>query len=465
MSVRVRFAPSNTGTLHMGGARTALFNYLYAKNQEGTFILRIEDTDRERSKEEYTESIIEALDWLGMEPDEGPILQTSRLGMYRERIDALLEAGHAYRCYCTPEELEAQREEAIAEGRKPKYSREWRDRTDYPDDKPYTVRIKMPLEGTITINDMVQGEVTVDVDELDDFIIMRSDGTPTYNFVVVVDDADMDVTHVIRGDDHLNNTFRQVPVYRALGLEPPTFGHLPLISGLSKRKGSASVQDYRDDGFLAEAVVNYISRLGWSHGDQELFSMDELIEFFGFDSVGKSPSNFDRDKLTWVNTEWLKRLEASELASRLLPFLERLELNVEAGERLTKIADLMRDRGDTLVEIAEKSTYFFSDDFEYNEKAVKKWMKPASAPAIEAIIERLEALDTWDGDAIGTVYREAGKEFELGLAKLAQPTRIALTGATSSPSVFDLVASFPKEEALKRLRRGAELFDADGDTN
>ncbi len=461
MSVRVRFAPSNTGTLHMGGARTALFNYLYAKNKGGTFILRIEDTDRERSKEEYTESIVEALDWLGMEPDEGPILQTSRLGMYNERIEKLLEEGHAYRCYCTPEELEEQREKALAEGRKPKYSRKWRDRTDYPEDQPYTVRIKMPLEGTITIDDMVQGEVTVDVDQLDDFIIMRSDGTPTYNFVVVVDDADMDVTHVIRGDDHLNNTFRQVPVYRALGLEPPTFGHLPLISGLSKRKGSAAVQDYRDRGFLSEAVVNYISRLGWSHGDQEIFTREELVEYFGFDSVGKSPSNFDEDKLKWVNTEWLKKLEASDLAQRLLPFLKKLDLDVELDDRLVQIADLMRDRGDTLVEIAEKSTYFFTDQFDYDEKAVKKWMKPVSEPAIKEIIESLEGLDEWSADSIGTIYREVGKKHEVGLAKLAQPTRISLTGSTSSPSVFDLVASFPREEALRRLRKGAELFGDD----
>lgn len=459
MSVRVRFAPSNTGHLHLGNARTALFNYLYARSQEGTFILRIEDTDRARSKEEFTDSIVEAMDWLGMSPDEGPVFQTDRLDLYQEKIEQLIEDGRAYRCYCTPEELEAQREKALAEGRKPKYSGKWRDRTDHPDDAPYTVRIKMPLEGTITIDDMVQGEVTVDVEELDDFIILRSDGTPTYNFVVVVDDASMEISHVIRGDDHLNNTFRQVPVYRALGVEPPTFGHLPLIDGLSKRAGSASVQDYRDDGYLSEAMVNYMSRLGWSHGDQEIFSPDELNELFGFDSVGRSPSNFDQDKLNWVNSEWMKKLSADELAERWVPFLKERGFDVDGQDNLAAVAELMRDRAKTLVELAEVSSYFFSDDFEYDEAAVEKWMKPDNRQAIEALIEQLGELDEWTSDTVGTVYREVSDEYDLGLANLAQPTRISLTGSTSSPSVFSLVATFEQAEAIERLRRGLKLLD------
>ena len=459
MSVRVRFAPSNTGHLHIGNARTALFNYLYARSEGGTFILRIEDTDRERSRNEFTDSIVEAMDWLGMSPDEGPVFQTDRMDLYRQKVDQLLEEGKAYRCYCTPEELEAQREQAIAEGRKPKYSGEWRDRTDHPEDAPYTVRIKMPLEGTITIDDMVQGEVTVDVDELDDFIILRSDGTPTYNFVVVVDDASMEISHVIRGDDHLNNTFRQVPVYHALGATPPTFGHLPLIDGLSKRAGSASVQDYRDDGYLSEALVNYMSRLGWSHGDQEIFTPEELTDLFGFDSVGRSPSNFDRDKLNWVNSEWMKRLPADEVARRWVPFLEDRGFSVDADDSLTAVAELMRDRAATLVELSEVSTYFFSDDFEYDEAAVEKWMKAQNRPAIENLIERLAALDEWTSDAVGSVYREVGDEFDLGLGNLAQPTRISLTGSTSSPSVFDLVATFDRDEAIERMQRGLQLLE------
>ncbi len=460
MSVRVRFAPSNTGNLHMGSVRTALFNYLYARNKGGTFILRIEDTDRERSRDEYTEAIIEAMQWLQMTADEGPILQTERLDLYQEKIDELLEKGLAYRCYCTPEELEEQRQKALAEGRKPKYSGKWRDRDDGPEGEPHTVRIKMPDDvDHITIDDMVQGEVTVDIEELDDFIIRRTDGMPTYNFVVVVDDADMDISHVIRGDDHLNNTFRQVPVYWALDEETPTFAHLPLLSGLSKRKGSASVQDYRDRGYLSEALVNYLSRLGWSHGDQEIFTREELEEYFGFDSVGRSPSNFDEDKLAWVNSEWMKRLDPDDLAERWLPFLRERGFDVELDENLVAITDLMRDRGQTLVELADVSAYFFSDDFEYDDAAVEKWMDAESRPALEALIEGLKELDEWDSDTVGSLYRQVGDEHDLGLAKLAQPTRIALTGSTSSPSVFALVAAFDKEEATERLRNSLSLLD------
>ena len=463
MSVRVRFAPSNTGFLHMGNTRTALFNYLYARHQDGTFILRIEDTDRERSKDEYADAIIDALDWLGMKPDEGPIFQTARFDSYHQKIERLLDEGNAYKCFCTPAELEAMREEALAEGRKPKYSGKWRniDPSEHPEDQPFVVRIKMPLEGSITVNDLVQGTVTVSVEELDDFIIMRSDGTPTYNFVVVVDDADMNITHVIRGSDHLNNTFRQIPVYQALGHTPPTFAHLPLIEGLSKRKGSASVQDYRARGYLPEAVMNYLSRLGWSHGDQEIFSPEELIQFFGFDSVGKSPSSFDEDKFRWVNSEWMKRLDPAELARRWTPFLQDRGFSIPADERLVAITTLMRDRADTLVGLTDESAYFFTDQFDYDEKAVKKWIKAGSKPAVEALISQLEALQQWDADAIGAVYDSIRAEFDLGLAKLAQPTRISLTGSTTSPSVFDLVATFEKEEALRRLRQGYDRLLAD----
>lgn len=459
MSVRVRFAPSNTGFLHMGNTRTALFNYLYARNQKGTFILRIEDTDLERSKEEYIDAIIDALTWLGLNYDEGPTRQTERFDRYGAMIERLLEEGHAYKCFCTPEELEAQREKALAEGRKPKYSGEWRDRTDHPEGQPFVVRIKMPQEGSITVDDMVQGKVTVDVDQLDDFIIARSDGTPTYNFVVVVDDIDMAITHVIRGADHLNNTFRQIPVYQALGATPPKFAHLPLIEGLSKRKGSLSVQDYRAQGYLPEAIQNYLSRLGWSHGDQEIFSPEELVEYFGFDSVGRSPSSFDEDKFRWVNSEWMKRLDPEELASRWVPYLAERGFDVEVNDALVAIVELMRERAETLVALTDESFYFFTDDFDYDEKAVKKWIKSDRKDVFATLVERLEGLEAWDADAIGEVYRQVGKELEVGLAKLAQPTRISLTGSTKSPSVFDLVAALPREEALKRMRKGLkELY-------
>lgn len=459
MTVRVRFAPSNTGHLHMGSVRTALFNYLFAQNKGGEFILRIEDTDRERSRDEYTEAIIEAMQWLDMAPDEGPVLQTDRFELYDQRVDQLLESGHAYRCYCTPEELEAQRQQAIDEGRKPKYSGKCRNRDHSPKDQPHTVRIKMPDDDTITIEDMVQGEVTVDVDELDDFIIRRTDKIPTYNFVVVVDDVDMDISHVIRGDDHLNNTFRQIPVYRALGEQPPTFAHLPLLSGLSKRKGSASVQDYRDRGFLPEALVNYLSRLGWSHGDQEIFDRQELIEYFDFDSVGRSPSNFDEDKLAWVNSEWMKKLDPRDLARRWVPFLRQLGVEVDVDDRLVEITELMRDRAQTLVELTDVSSYFFVDDFDYDEDAVEQWMSPELRPVLDDLVEGLEELDEWSSDAIGSLYRDIGDAHDVGLANLAQPTRISLTGSTSSPSVFALVAAFERPEVVRRLRRGLELVD------
>ncbi|RAL21727.1 glutamate--tRNA ligase [Lujinxingia litoralis] len=460
MTVRVRFAPSPTGYLHMGGVRTGLFNYLFAKNQGGTFVLRVEDTDLERSKPEYTEVILDAMSWLGMPPDEGPYYQTKRFDIYHEKIEELLASGHAYKCFSTPEELEADREKALAEGRKPMYSRKWRDRSDYPEGEPFVVRIKMPLEGTITITDMVQGTVTVDVKELDDFIIARSDGSPTYNFVVVVDDATMDISHVIRGNDHLNNTFRQIPVYRALGYEPPTFGHLPLIDGLSKRKGSMSVQAYREMGFLKEAIVNYVSRLGWSHGDQEIFTMEELEQYFGFDHVGRSSSSFDQDKFLWVNAEWMKRLAPEELASRWLPYLKEAGYDVDVDERLIAITALMRDRANTMVALTEASHYFFSDEVTYDEKASEKWLKPGGLPGFRTLVERLDALSDWTPQTIEAVYKEVMAEFELGMAKVAQPTRIALTGATNSPSVYELVATFDRDVALARLKKGVTYYES-----
>lgn len=461
MSVRVRFAPSPTGYLHMGGARTALFNYLYAKNKGGTFILRVEDTDRERSKPEYTDVIIDAMAWLGMTADEGPFFQSQRTELYVEKVNELLESGHAYKCFCTPEELEADREKALAEGRKQMYSRVWRDRTDHPEDQPYVVRIKAPLQGAIIVEDMVQGTVRVTADELDDFIILRSDGNPTYNFVVVVDDADMKITHVIRGSDHLNNTFRQIPVYQALGYDIPTFGHLPLVDGLSKRKGSMSVQAYRDLGYLPEAVNNYISRLGWSHGDQEIFSMDELIEYFGFDHVGRSSGAFDDDKFEWVNGEWMKRLDNKDLAERWLPYLTQAGYDVASvDDNLVNIVSVMKERARTLVEMAKISHYFFTDDVTLDEAAATKWLKPALAPVFEDIVKNLTALSesNFDADTIKAVYAELCTQHDVKLGKLAQPTRVAATGNTTSPGLFETLQFIGRENSLKRLQKALDFM-------
>lgn len=459
MSVRLRFAPSNTGFLHMGNARTALFNYLYARHHKGTFILRIEDTDLERSKPEYTDAILEAMDWMGMKADEGPIFQTDRMDIYRQKVDELLAKGAAYKCFATKEELEERRQQAIASGGDlSAASRIWRDRTDHPDGQPFVVRFKSPLEGELTIDDMVQGKVTVSASELDDFVILRSDGSPTYNFTVVVDDMLMKVTHVVRGDDHLNNAFRQLPVYQALGGEPPRFGHLALVSGLSKRKGSTSVPEYRQQGFLREAVNNYLARLGWSHGDQEIFSMDELIEYFTFDHVGKSASEFDLKKFLWVNAEWMKRLAPEELAERWLPFLHEAGFDVEPGPRLTEIAAQMNARAKTLVEMTENAAFFFRDEIEYDEAAAHKWLIADYAAAFDDLVAGLSALDAWTPDAIETVYRGVCDKHELGLKHLAQPTRVCLTGGTSSPGVFETVALVERDRALARLKAGLAVM-------
>lgn len=459
MSVRLRFAPSNTGFLHMGNARTALFNYLYARHHKGTFILRIEDTDLERSKPEYTDAILEAMDWMGMKADEGPIFQTDRMDIYREKVDELLAKGAAYKCFASKEELDERRQQAIASGSDlSAASRIWRDRDDHPADQPFVVRFKSPLSGELTIDDMVQGKVTVSASELDDFVILRSDGSPTYNFTVVVDDMLMKITHVVRGDDHLNNAFRQLPVYHALGAEPPRFGHLALVSGLSKRKGSTSVPEYRQQGFLREAVNNYLARLGWSHGDQEIFSMDELIEYFTFDHVGKSASEFDIKKFLWVNAEWMKRLAPEELAERWLPFLHEAGFRVEAGPRLTEIAAQMNARARTLVEMTENAAFFFSDSIQYDEAAAQKWLIAEYAPVFDDLIAELSALEDWAPNPIEAIYRGICEKHDLGLKHLAQPTRVCLTGGTSSPGVFETVALVERDRALRRLKAGLEVM-------
>ena len=466
MSVRVRFAPSNTGFLHMGNARTALFNYLYARHNDGTFILRIEDTDLERSEDRYTDAILEAMDWMGMEADEGPFFQTERMDSYKARVDELLEKGLAYKCFATKEELEERRQEVLeAGGDLSSYSRIWRDCEpgEHPEDQPYVVRFKSPLEGELTIDDLVQGEVTVSATELDDFIILRSDGSPTYNFTVVCDDVAMDITHVIRGDDHLNNAFRQLPVYEALGAEPPTFGHVPLVAGLSKRKGSTSVPEYRAQGYIREAVNNYLARLGWSHGDQELFSMDELIEFFDFDHVGKSESNFDVKKFQWVNSEWMKRLEPEELAQRWVPFLEEAGYEVQADERVAAIASEMRERGKTLVEMTEKSGFFFSDSVERDEDSAEKWLEGKYAEAFDNLVDELEGLDAWTQDGVEQVYRSMCDKHDMGLKHFAQPTRVCLTGSTSSPGVFTTVYLVGRDRAIERLKEGVEIMKERGE--
>jgi glutamyl-tRNA synthetase len=461
MSVRVRFAPSNTGYLHLGGARTALFNYLFARHHDGDFLLRVEDTDQARSQEKYTEAILDAHEWLGMEPDEEVVFQSDRMELYREKAEELLESGDAYRDYSTEEEIEEARKEAFASGDKTVHTRLWRDRDDEPEDRDSVVRIKAPLEGELTVHDHVQGEVTVGAEELDDFVILRSDGTPTYNFCVVVDDAGMDITHVIRGKDHLNNTFRQLYVYEALGYEPPEFAHLPLIEGLSKRKGSRSVQAYRDeDGYLREGLNNYLARLGWAHGDQEIFSPDELVEYFELDGVSKSSGEFDVDKLEWVNAEWLKRLDAEEVAERWANYLREHGYEVEVDDRLVDITEEMRPRGRTFQEMTEESAYFFEDSIERNDDDVEEWLTADIAEMFEELVEGLDELDTWTNENIDDTIRDLCDRHGEGLGAIAQPVRVAVTGGTSSPGLFSTLAMLGRDRSIERLSEALEIIQS-----
>lgn len=458
---RVRFAPSPTGNLHIGGARTALFNWLYARHTGGKFLLRIEDTDLARSTEESLQAIMEALEWLGLDHDEPPVRQTERRDEHVRLANELLDKGLAYRCYCTAEELEKMREDARARGDQPRYDRRWRDNDEAPSaDAPFSVRFKMPIDGELTINDQVLGDVTVGNKELDDLVILRSDGTPTYNFVVVCDDAHMGITHVIRGQDHLRNSFRQTYIYRALGFDPPTFAHLPLVDGLSKRKGSSGVQDYRDRGFLKEALINYIARLGWSHGDQELFTIEELIKHFDVVNVQRGSSSYDEKKMLWVNAEWIKRLPAEELAARLLPFLQNNDIEASVDERMCFLVDQLRPRANTLVDMASAARFAYVAPTEYNEKAVTKWLKAESKPAIEALIEQLEAIETWDvktiSDVVGGIVKSQGVKF----MQVGQPIRVALAGDTQSPSIGETIWVVGQAESVGRLRKILPMFSA-----
>lgn len=459
MSIRLRFAPSPTGYLHIGGARTALFNFLYAKHTGGKLLLRIEDTDLERSTEQSMHAIIEGLEWLGITHDEDMVIQSTRRDEHLRLAHDLLARGLAYKCFCTAEELVAMRETAIAEGRPPKYDARWRDRTDAPEgDVPYTIRFKMPQTGETTVHDLVLGDVTVNHEELDDLIIVRSDGTPTYNFVVVCDDSFMGVTHVVRGQDHMSNTFRQYQLYKALGHTPPEFGHLPLVDGLSKRKGSASVQHYRDQGYLAEAVVNYIARLGWSHGDQEIFSYDELIEKFDLVDVNRGSGRYDEDKMSWVNTQWMKRLSTQTLAERTLPFLKARGVETEVDAKVLMLVEALRERSLNLVQLADGALFAWQAPSAYAEAAVKKWMPASSKGGFEQLIAALEALTSFEPADIEAAVKGVLESSGLGLGKLAQPVRIALTGDAVSPPIYETIAVVGQAETLRRMRAALAQF-------
>ncbi len=455
MTVRVRFAPSPTGSLHIGGARTALFNWLFARHSGGEFILRIEDTDRERSTKEYEQSIIDGMRWLGMDWDGEIFYQSQRMEIYKEQVKRLLDAGLAYPCTCTPEELEAKREQALKEGRKPKYDGTCRERPAHPD-KPAAIRFRAPLEGTTEFHDICRGTISFDNRELDDLIIARSDGTPTYNFTVVVDDVTMGMTHIIRGDDHINNTPRQVLLYKALDYPVPEFAHLPMIHGpdkkkLSKRHGATSVIEYKDMGYLPDAMVNYLARLGWSHGDQEIFTRDELIKLFDLSSVGSSPSVFDTEKLGWVNSQHMAKLSDSAVAEMTAPFLQKLGLAPGDGPYASRALATERERAKTLKELAEMSAFYFRNEIEIDEKLGPKWLTGESKEKLKLVADKLKAVNEWNEAAIEAVFKSALEETGAKMLKLAQPVRVALTGTTVSPGIYEVLDVLGKERAMQRI--------------
>ena len=459
-----RFPPSPTGYLHIGGARTALYSWLHARQHHGKFVLRIEDTDLERSTQESVQAILDGMHWLGLDYDEGPHYQTQRFDRYKEVIAELLANDHAYHCECSRDRLDAMRETQKAEGLKPKYDGRCRS-LGLAESEQTVVRFKNPLDGNVVINDLVKGAIVISNNELDDLVIARPDGVPTYNLTVIVDDMDMGITHVIRGDDHINNTPRQINILTALGAELPLYGHVPMILGedgarLSKRHGAVSVMQYRDEGFLPEALLNYLVRLGWSHGDQELFSQDELLTLFKIEDVSRSPSTFNPEKLLWVNQEKIKALSPTELLDKSRYYFEQAGIEVAQSEQNVAVIGLIQERCKTLLDVVTQSRFFFSDVEDYDPAAMKKWIKPVSGTLIEALVVKLGALETWQAADIQALVQSVVDEHEVGFAKVAQPIRIAVTGGANSPSIDQTLELLGRELSLGRLNRGLSAFNA-----
>ena len=457
MTCRTRFAPSPTGFLHIGGARTALYCWLEARRQGGQFILRIEDTDRERSSQEAIDAILQAMDWLGMDYDEGPVFQTDRLARYREVAEQMVAAGTAYYAYETKDELEAMREAALAAKEKPRYSGAYRDRNEpYRDDPNRVIRFRNPIGGTVVFDDLIKGRIEWSNDELDDLVIFRSDGWPTYNFAVVVDDLDMGITEVIRGDDHVNNTPRQINIYRALGAPVPRFAHMPMIldpegAKLSKRSGAANVMGYRDAGYLPHALVNYLARLGWSHGDQEIFSIDELKSLFAISDVNQKASRLDPAKLGWLNQHYLKSDAPEAIATHLRPQLRACGYDLANGPAPADVVVALRDRVQTLKEMAEKAAVWYGPLTDYDAAAVAKHLVAAARAPLSAVRERLAAVDAWSVDAVHGALQATAEALGVGLGKIAQPLRVAITGTQVSPSIDHTVFLAGQGEALARI--------------
>lgn len=461
--VITRFPPSPTGFLHIGGARTALFNWLFSRNRGGKFILRIEDTDIERSTGESVKAILDAMDWLGLSWDEGPYYQTKRFDLYREYARKLFDAGHAYWCECSPEELEKRRAAAMAEGRKPKYDGACRAKGLGPG-AGRVLRFRSPDTGSTVLRDIIKGAIAFENSELDDLVLVRGDSVPTYNFAVVVDDITMNVTHVIRGDDHVNNTPRQILIYKALGAPLPEFGHVPMILGadrapLSKRHGATSVMEYKELGFLPEALLNCLARLGWSHGDQEIFSRSELIEKFNLESVGKSASVFDMEKLLWLNAHYIKEKAPEEIAFLLPPFLAARGYPEKPAAYVAGAVKTLQPRARTLVEMADAMRFYMIDEVEFEPEAAGKFLAPEAREAFARVISEMEKPGPLTEAEFETALRTIAADLNKKLGKIAQPIRVALTGSTVSPGLFEIMDVLGKETVLKRLRRALAYID------
>ncbi|CAM2941858.1 glutamyl-tRNA synthetase, catalytic subunit [Legionella steigerwaltii] len=470
MTVRTRFAPSPTGFLHVGGVRTALFSWLYAKRHQGKFILRIEDTDQERSTKESVQAILDGMSWLGMDYDEGPFYQTERYERYKQVAQQFLNEGKAYRCECSKERLEALRTAQLDAKEKPRYDGHCRDKNLPLSDKPYVIRFKNPEQGTVSFHDEVYGEIHVANSELDDLILVRSDGHPTYNFAVVIDDIDMKITHVIRGDDHINNTPRQINLFQALNAPIPVFAHLPMILGedgkrLSKRHGAVGVLQFKELGVLPHALLNYLVRLGWSHGDQEIFSVNEMIECFDLNNVSRGVSSFNYEKLYWLNQHYQKNDPVEEVAESLRWHFEHAGIDLTKGPKLTDLVAIQAERCKTLFEMYQMSLYFFTDSIEYDEGAVKKHLRPVILEPLTALYERLQTVESWDKDHLQECINDISAQFDINMGKIAQPLRVAVTGSSMSPSIDMTLTLLGRERVLTRLKNALEQLNTRAQAN
>ena len=464
MTVVTRFPPSPTGYLHIGSARTALFNWLYARGRGGEMVLRIEDTDIERSTQEAVDVIMQAMEWLGLSWNRGPYFQTQRFDRYREVIGQLLAEGHAYHCFCSRERLDKLRDGQRAAGEKPRYDHRCRDLGRQPGEgESAVVRFRNPLEGSVVFDDVVRGRVEINNRELDDLIIARSDGTPTYNLTVVVDDVDMGITHVVRGDDHTNNTPRQINIFRALGADLPVFAHVPLILGpdgqrLSKRHGAVSVLEYRDMGILPEALLNYLVRLGWSHGDQEIFDLDEMIDLFDIEDINRSAASFDLDKLLWVNQHYIREADTERLGGLLARCLHRRGIGLGEGPRVTEVVDLLRERVQTMVQMADQAAYFYTEPASYEPEAAGKHLVAESVPRLQALSAAFDQLTAWQAPEIQAAIKQVTTDLGVKFPLVALPLRVALSGGTATPSIDITVQLVGRERTQARIERALQFI-------